>query len=337
MAGLRRSTCVAITKRVHCRAMDSDAEVRPVDALAERLRRRILNGVHRGQLHAGDRLPSSRELGEELAVDHRAVAKAYRRLAAGGMVELRPRSGVYLSSGVPGCGEDSKVGHNALWMRDIATEAWLRRVPLRELAPLVRRFLSSRVLRALCIESALDPLLAVQFELEHDFGLEVGTAMAPPAAVPGQPRRDWAAEIRAEGGASDLIITNAFLHDEVAEAVAGLAEPPDVVQFTLNQDWLLRLQRAMEEGGLLVVAVDPASEDRFRIALEVGPEDDFRFVTVDAWRTEPPRATTLYATHAARGRDPELAGRSLPSLPPVLSMETARALAAAIVVRQVSG
>ena len=82
------------------------------------------------------------------------------RLAARGLVRLRPRSGVYLSSGVPGCGEDSKVGHSALWIRDLATEAWLRRIPLHELGTFVDRFLSSRVLRALCIESTRDTLVA---------------------------------------------------------------------------------------------------------------------------------------------------------------------------------
>lgn len=317
--------------------MNSEADSRPLDVLTERLRRRILSGVHRGQLHAGDRLPSSRKLGDEFGVDHRAVAKGYRRLAARGLVELRPRSGVYLSSGDAGCGGDSAVAHSALWMRELATEAWLRRVPLGELAPMIDRFLSSRVLRALCVESSLDPLVAVRFELEHDFGLEVASAIAPPAGAAGERDPPWLAGIRAEAAEVDLIVTTAFLHDEVARAVAGLAQPPELVQMSLNQDWLLALHRAMAEGGLLVVAVDPGSEDRFRTALEIGPEDPFHFATLDAWRGELERAVTLYATRAARGRDPELAHRSLPSLPPVLSMETARALAGAIVVRHVRG
>ena len=124
----------------------------------------------------------------------------------------------------------------------------------------------------------------------------------------------------------DLLVLFSPPENAQAERFAAHLHEPQVAPPVLRDLGILGRGRE-------VVPVQPS----VRTALEVGPGDDFRYTAIDAWRDEPARGAGLHATHAARDRDPELARRSLPSPPPVLSVETARALTAAIVVRQLSG
>ncbi|MFW6078246.1 MAG: GntR family transcriptional regulator [Gemmatimonadota bacterium] len=60
------------------------------------LRDRIISGLYLGHWHPGDRLPSIREIADAEGVDRKTAAAAYRRLEGEGLVEVKPRSGVYL-------------------------------------------------------------------------------------------------------------------------------------------------------------------------------------------------------------------------------------------------
>lgn len=57
---------------------------------------RILAHLQAHRLHAGDRLPSERDLAERLGVGRNAVREALATLATLRIVELRPNSGIYL-------------------------------------------------------------------------------------------------------------------------------------------------------------------------------------------------------------------------------------------------
>lgn len=60
------------------------------------LRDRIISGLYLGFWEPGDRLPSIREIADAENVDRKTAAAAYRRLEGEGLVEVKPRSGVYL-------------------------------------------------------------------------------------------------------------------------------------------------------------------------------------------------------------------------------------------------
>ena len=68
------------------------------DELLEAMRSRVLRGLQSGTLRSGDRLPSARALERELEVDHRILLDVYRTLATEGLVETRPRGGVYVAT-----------------------------------------------------------------------------------------------------------------------------------------------------------------------------------------------------------------------------------------------
>src|SRR5512146_197731 len=69
----------------------------------DKLRARILSG----ELEVGERLPSSRDLADELRVSRNVVLLAYEQLEAEGYVRGRRGSGTYVSEGLAGRREDA--------------------------------------------------------------------------------------------------------------------------------------------------------------------------------------------------------------------------------------
>lgn len=55
-----------------------------------------------GQLEAGARLPSVRELARELAVNQNTILRVYERLTSAGLLEMRHGQGTFVTSGAKG-------------------------------------------------------------------------------------------------------------------------------------------------------------------------------------------------------------------------------------------
>ncbi|WP_131113400.1 aminotransferase class I/II-fold pyridoxal phosphate-dependent enzyme [Lichenihabitans psoromatis] len=67
--------------------------------IVEQLRRAITHA----RLPVGTRMPSSRQLSEQLAVARNTVVRAYEILMTEGLVDSRPASGIFVSAPDPGC------------------------------------------------------------------------------------------------------------------------------------------------------------------------------------------------------------------------------------------
>jgi len=63
----------------------------------EQIRAYVVEQVDSGQLEPGDRLPTVRAFAEELGVATNTVARAYRELEQGGVIETRGRSGSFVT------------------------------------------------------------------------------------------------------------------------------------------------------------------------------------------------------------------------------------------------
>jgi DNA-binding transcriptional regulator YhcF (GntR family) len=63
----------------------------------EQIRTQVVDHVARGTWQPGDRLPTVRRLAEELGVATNTVARAYRELEQGGVVETRGRAGTFVT------------------------------------------------------------------------------------------------------------------------------------------------------------------------------------------------------------------------------------------------
>jgi GntR family transcriptional repressor for pyruvate dehydrogenase complex len=66
--------------------------------------RRMLD---RGELRAGDRLPSERELARQMGVSRPSLRAGLRSLAVMGVVQIRPGAGSFIAGGPPAFGQDT--------------------------------------------------------------------------------------------------------------------------------------------------------------------------------------------------------------------------------------
>ena len=61
----------------------------------------LRRAINEGEVDAGDRLPTARELADMLGVHHNTVLRAYQRLRDEGVVTLRRRQGAVVQQGAP--------------------------------------------------------------------------------------------------------------------------------------------------------------------------------------------------------------------------------------------
>ncbi|MDN5344519.1 MAG: GntR family transcriptional regulator, transcriptional repressor for pyruvate dehydrogenase complex [Clostridia bacterium] len=75
-------------------------DLRPIRTkkIYEEIVQQIKNLIGEGNLKAGDRLPSERELSERLAVSRASVREALSALAAMGVVDIRPGEGTFVQN-----------------------------------------------------------------------------------------------------------------------------------------------------------------------------------------------------------------------------------------------
>src|SRR5436309_1340339 len=66
---------------------------------AERLRADVLKGIAEKRLSAGDRIQSERALARNLGVSYMTLRRALGALVEQGLLERRPRSGIYIAAG----------------------------------------------------------------------------------------------------------------------------------------------------------------------------------------------------------------------------------------------
>ena len=71
----------------------------PGKTLNSQLYEQIKNGIYRGMLRAGDRLPSSREMGSQMGISRNSVLRVFEQLTMEGVFETRPGAGTFVSAG----------------------------------------------------------------------------------------------------------------------------------------------------------------------------------------------------------------------------------------------
>ena len=144
--------------------------------LVETLRTRLLRGLQAASIRGGDRLPSARVLSREFGVDHRLVLAAYRVLADEGLVQLRPRGGIYVAAR-PGEVQGSPNIPES-WLAQLLAEGLAREIQATDLHELLRRSTETLRLRAVVIAATADQGYSIARELREDFGLEADAVLA---------------------------------------------------------------------------------------------------------------------------------------------------------------
>ena len=154
--------------------------------LVNTLRQRLLRALQIGAVGPGDRLPGTRELAAEYAADARVVAAAYRELALEGLVELRPRAGVFVPTTLGTTRVKPRVA--AAWLGDLFVAGIARGIAAPDLPALLRRALGKSPLPVAVIATSVDQTLGICRELEQYVGVSssgvlVETLPALPASA----------------------------------------------------------------------------------------------------------------------------------------------------------
>lgn len=184
-------------------------------ALTDTLRQRIVSGLHLEVLAAGDRLPSVRELARELSADPRVVLAAVRALEREGLVELRPRSGIYVIGTATALKSPSQ--READWFVDLLVEGLAHDIAGPEFGSHIRRSLDTLQLKVACIECNHDQNAQLCSELRDDYGLEAHpvelfdllAAVEPPDLV----------------RQADLLVTSQYHASQIFPVASALAKP----------------------------------------------------------------------------------------------------------------
>ena len=144
--------------------------------IVEQLRQRVARALATGAIKPGDRLPSTRAMSTELDADPRVVAAAYQTLAGERLVELRPRSGVYVRADAPHA--RAALAPPASLLVDVLTQASTRGHPGPAVVKAFNDLVSARALRTLVVATTADQGMGVARELREDFGLDASSALA---------------------------------------------------------------------------------------------------------------------------------------------------------------
>ena len=207
-----------------------------LDLIVETLRGRVLRFVQSGTLSSGDRLPSARTLAREFGVDFRVILSAYRTLSGEGLVDLRPRGGVYIAEKYAGArGVPPQPG---LWVADVLAQGLAREIRGPELHELFRRCTETLRLRAVVIAATEDQAFGLRRELVDDFGLEaegiVLDAVRGAGTLPLSVRR------------ADLLVTtdsNAVWVRELGEALGTPTIAVEIRSDFVGGEWALLLRQ----------------------------------------------------------------------------------------------
>ena len=213
------------------------------EVVREGLRQRVTSGLHLGQLCPGDRLGSARQTAREVDTDYRMVVSALRGLERDGLLEIRPRGGIYVgrraplprSSRLPGFGGRLV----ALVLDELASG-----LPVAAIAERLRHCLDTIGLRVACIECNNDQLDFLCQELQAGFGLESVTVEI------GRLRGEPPLAVRQ----ADLLVSTTFHAGDVRRCAARLGKPCVIV--TLDARRRADVTRLLAERPVYFIGTD---------------------------------------------------------------------------------
>lgn len=288
-----------------------------VKTITDSLRYRVERALEMGALKSGDRLPSARELSREMGADPRVILSAYRTLEQEGLVEIRPRSGNYVSP--RNIVSPSSAPPPTPVVVNILSEAISRGYSTKEFAGYLADASFGRRLRAVVVAGISDQAEGIGRELRDDFSLS--SVLISPKTL----KQD---QDRASGfKGADLIVTTAEFAALVSRIGKRMQKPVIVLTIRPNiigDEWVALMRR-----GVNVVAADREFVGLLRRYLSSSPQAERvkMFVVGDDSLSAIEPGNPTYVTHAARKKlgTTRIPGTLIPP-PRILSDQCVRAI-----------
>ncbi|MEP7064520.1 MAG: GntR family transcriptional regulator [Gemmatimonadota bacterium] len=277
------------------------------------MRGRIETDLSTGALEHGDRLPSVRDLARQLGADPRAVLAAYQHLVEEGLVEIRPRSGVFVTGAFTPAGHALALPRR--WMLDTLLAGIARDIPPLALADHIRSVFGARRARAAVLECNDDQIFSMREELRTFFGLDVVVAPLDCLVNSGVLRELHDVDFLISAGHADI----------VARTAAIVNKPYVIAQ--ARPSLMGRLSRLLARDSVYFLVIDPRFGAKMRrIVAPMPHSENFHVLVVnrDDLSVIPPNAPT----YVMRGARPFVSnrlhsGREIP-LQRIFSHETSR-------------
>lgn len=115
--------------------------IRPGDDLPlyRQIMRQVMDAIAGGRLAAGERLPSHRELSEQLVIAPLTVKKAYDELEALGYIETQRGRGTFVAARLPRAAASVQHAQIAEAARALVTQAYLAGLRLNDIVQLLKQ------------------------------------------------------------------------------------------------------------------------------------------------------------------------------------------------------
>jgi len=221
--------------------------------ILDRLRERMVSGRFLGHWRPGDRLPSIREIAEAENVDRKTAAAAYRRLEEEGLVRVRARSGVYLSSPNAPHAPGPLERLYRRWLENTYDGAAALGLDTRNILRLVTAMAEVERQRLPVIECDWPQAEAMAAELRDRLGVR-----ATPCLLEELHHAD---PILAE---APLLVSTPYHATEVALLAPGRL----IIETTLSPELLRQLARRINQGPVSVIAAQGSVVVKLRRALQ---------------------------------------------------------------------
>jgi DNA-binding transcriptional regulator YhcF (GntR family) len=260
------------------------------EVIRDGLQQRVTSGLHLGRLHPGERLGSARQAARETGTDYRLVVAALRGLERDGLLEIRPRGGIYVGRRAPRSRSRQPRGFGDRLAEFILGEL-AGGLPVAAVAERLRSCLDTARLRAACIECNQDQLDFLCQELQVGFGLE--SAAVEIDRLRGGPPQS----VRQ----ADMLVSTTFHAGEIRRCAARLGKACVIV--TLDPRRRAEVTRLLTERPVYFIGADPrwAAKARVIWAGEPGAER-LRALTIghDALENIPEDAAVMLMPRARR-------------------------------------
>jgi hypothetical protein len=204
--------------------------------------------MHLGLVKSGDRLPSLRAAAAEFGVDQRSILSAYRALAAEGLVDMRPRSGIYVAT-FPRLRLERPA--DSQWMLDMFIEGFNRGVSPIDLGARLTDSLNGARCSAVCVECNSDGALGITLQIQDDFGV-------PSSWVDVATLNDG--ETRRKISEAGMVLTTHFHAAQVRPVANELRRPLVVV--TSDRDYSAQIRASLSRGPLYIIGCDARLADK---------------------------------------------------------------------------
>jgi DNA-binding transcriptional regulator YhcF (GntR family) len=253
------------------------SRAQPGAVILDQLRDRIVTGLYFGNWQPGERLPSIRDIADAESVDRKTAAAAYHRLEEEGLVEVKPRSGVFLrdergNGGGPGGGPLERLQKR--WLKNTYEGARALGLETRTVLKLFQAVGAVETTAVPVLEEDEATARTVAEELRRSIGIdarplmlhEVSTRLAQFSEAPFVVTTPYfAARVSALLPHSPLIVATLsleLLHDLIARAEGAS------ILVAVPSEWIARrVESALRQRGAVreemrVAVVGAASEAR---------------------------------------------------------------------------